>query len=324
MAAPSQLQTGLVKGLSGLASGFDKGYEREQGRQEAMDQKKMIQNSLDARKQLDIDNSSVPSEIFDKKRLAEIGVSFPEKSRINNTLAQSLAAQLQAKYRTDNPPPKKGDGAGGVKLSPKDQDAIQRITQGLNNLKQVEQMYTSTNAGSHGLAGALSQVPGLGRMMKSNPQFQNANPEFTNYDRSVEEAKNAYSRATFGRVSNEILAHSRELFPSAGSDKGIARTSLNELSNTLQGVANGLVAEKRAAGDEKSAQALEQHFQGLFGNMRFFPEMDEGATRAPAAPGSAVRTTYVNPPAAPAAGGGDDRLSQIDALVQAHRAAKGK
>lgn len=324
MGAPSALQIALVKGAAGFAGGVDKGYEKEQVRQEGLDQKKMIQQSLDARKQLDIDNTSVPSAIFDKKRLAEIGVDLPEGSRINNTLAQALSARIADKYRVDNPPPKKGAGAGGVtKFSAKDQDAIQRISQGLTNLKQVEQMYKSTNAGSHGLAGALSQIPGIGRMVKSNPQFQNANPDFTNYDRSVEEAKNAYSRATFGRVSNEILAHSRELFPSAGSDKNIARTSLNELSNTLQGVANGLVAEKRAAGDEEGAQALEKHFGGLFGNMRFFPEMDEGATPSAAAPGTAVKTTFMNPPA-PAAAGGGDRLSQIDALVQAHRAAKGQ
>lgn len=179
-----------------------------------------------------------------------------------------------------------------VKMSPEDQKDVKAIEQGMTNLKQVEEQYKATKAGSHGVQGTVaSWAPWLAKL----PQFQNATPDLTSYNQATHEAANAYARAAFGRVSNELINQSQELMPHAGVDAGIAQSKLNELANTMKGKANSIAARYRLAGDPATADALEQRFKDQWGNMRFFPELDEGKTAGPTGPGQ-VNTNFEGAP----------------------------
>lgn len=94
MAAPSQLQTGLLRGLSGLAKGFSEGYGQESTRQEDFNQKRMLQEALDKRKREDDDakwnRDSVPNSLLSKLALEQTGQTLPEEGRSPTPLATAL------------------------------------------------------------------------------------------------------------------------------------------------------------------------------------------------------------------------------------------
>lgn len=236
-----------------------------------------------------------------------------------------------------------GGGAAGIggdanawmptDLDSKDKDDIKAIEQGLTNLKQVEQQFKSTKADTHGAANLFSNlIPGVG----STTYFQNANPDLAAYQQSTHEAANAYTRATFGRVSTELVNQSQHLMPQAGTDPALAAQKLNELSNTLLGKANAIIQAKRDSGRPDQAEALSQHFNTQWGNLRFFPELDTG--KEPSAPGPGeVKSNFMEPqsgqkttplsaappsaaPAPPAAPAGDPMADL--AAFRAQKAAK--
>lgn len=179
-------------------------------------------------------------------------------------------------------------------LNAKDIDDVKRIHQAMNNLKQVAQQYSSTGMEStgQGIAGMLAHLPGGESFIG-----QRLDPKLALYNQAVHEAKNAYARGAFGRVNNDLINSSLALFPQAGAPKDLAQGQLNELSNTMKGVADSIVQEKIAAGRPDQAQALKQHFDNFWGNMRFFPEQDVG--KVPTAPGpGTIQTNFLGQPQA--------------------------
>lgn len=104
MARPSQAQTGLFKGIEGLAEGFSRGLEQEEARAQRM----ALQQALDARKEqersLQKELRSVPSSMFDKMKAKEMGIVLDENDPyqpvpVYNAYLAGLTSRQNAKNR---------------------------------------------------------------------------------------------------------------------------------------------------------------------------------------------------------------------------------
>ena len=142
MGAPSHIQIGLAKGLSGFTKGFGEGYEKEDTYQRDVSQKRMLQEALDKRRKEergeDWTQNSVPLNIQGQLDLKSKGYDFNVGDRIPVTFASSMSGTA-SRERTSG----KGRGPGGIKLNPdqrynEDTDTVEAIPGSKLYLQQAD------------------------------------------------------------------------------------------------------------------------------------------------------------------------------------------